>query len=115
MRVIIAGSRDITDISLVERAVKESGFDITTVLSGAARGVDRLAIAWAVHNNIPCEEFPANWSTHGKSAGFRRNAEMSEKADALIAVWDGISNGTGHMIGTAKSKGLKVFVLKVDQ
>ena len=48
MKVIIAGSRDITDYSLVCRAISESKFDITEVISGTARGVDTLGEKWAV-------------------------------------------------------------------
>ena len=35
---------------------------------------------------------------HGKKAGYLRNVDMAEYADALVAFWDGKSKGTGHMI-----------------
>jgi len=35
---------------------------------------------------------------------------MAERADALIAFWDGESRGTSNMIEEAKSKGLAVRV-----
>jgi glycerophosphoryl diester phosphodiesterase len=35
---------------------------------------------------------------------------MGDYADALVAVWDGSSRGTAHMIKYAKEKGLKVHV-----
>ena len=47
MKVIIAGSRGVEDYALVEEAVKQSGFDITEVVSGTARGVDLLGEHWA--------------------------------------------------------------------
>ena len=47
----------------------------------------------------------------GKSAGFRRNEQMAEFADALIAFWDGKSHGTKHMIDTATEKGMNVSVV----
>ena len=40
---------------------------------------------------------------------------MATKADALIAVWDGVSRGTKHMIDIAKKNGLSVFVYKKEQ
>jgi len=110
MRTIIAGGRGITDILEVYRAVVSSGFHITTVISGAAAGVDRLGESFARAHNIPVHLYPANWDAHGRRAGFLRNSEMAKNADALIAVWDGKSPGTKHMIDEATRYGLKVFV-----
>lgn len=110
MRTIIAGSRDCTNPEDLIRALSECDWTPTVVISGAARGADRLGELWAQVNNIPCEKFPANWNKYGKSAGYRRNVEMAENAEALLALWDGKSRGTKHMIDIANSKGLKVHV-----
>ena len=113
MRTIIAGSRGITDPTLVRDAIAQSEFAVTHVLSGAARGVDRLAEAWAHAHTIPVTRFPADWTREGTRAGFLRNARMAVAAEALIAIWDGQSPGTRHMIQTAKDCGLRVFVFRV--
>jgi len=118
MKVIIAGSRDITYYSLAERAVaafrEQALFDITEVVCGEApRGVDQLGKTWARRNNIPVASFPADWNTHGKKAGVLRNIEMGNYADGLIAVTNG-SRGTEHIIRIARSKGLLVTTLLVD-
>lgn len=110
MKVIIAGSRDIEDYELIDVAVRESGFTVTEVVSGTARGVDKLGERWAEEYNIPIKRFKPDWSI-GRSAGIIRNTEMASYADALIAIWDGYSRGTKHMIDYAKSKGLMVYVL----
>ena len=110
MRVIIAGSRGIVDIGLIPRAVRESGFDVSEVVSGCARGVDRLGSSWARSENKPVQYFSPDWKGYGKRAGFVRNSEMADNADALIAIWDGRSRGTQHMIEIAKKRGLRVFV-----
>jgi hypothetical protein len=104
MRTIIAGSRDIDDKKLLESAIAESKFNITIVVCGEARGIDWLGKEWAINHDIPVHSFPANWSLHGKSAGFIRNTEMAENADALIAVWDGESRGTKMMIDHCEEK-----------
>jgi len=114
MRVIIAGSRSITDGDEVEKAIAESGFPITRLITGGARGVDRVAIAIARSRGIPVSVFHANWDRYGKRAGFIRNAQMAKYADGLIAVWDGHSRGTRHMIETARRCGLQVYVHIVD-
>ena len=42
MKVIIAGSRNFTDYKVLQDAIKNSGFKITEVVSGGAKGVDSL-------------------------------------------------------------------------
>ena len=100
MKVIIAGSRDITDYNIVYEAVNNSGVApyITEIVSGGARGVDKLGELYAKNNNIPVKIFLADWNTYNKSAGYKRNLEMGNYADYLIAVWNGESKGTKHMI-----------------
>ena len=110
MRVIIAGSRDDIIYSDIVEAIKESGFDISVVISGDARGADRFGERYAKENGIEVEKYPADWDKYGKSAGYIRNSQMADIADALIAVWNGTSKGTEHMINIARKKGLLVFV-----
>lgn len=115
MKVIIAGSRDLADMATVERAVEQAyetrGIAISQVVSGNARGVDKLGEQWADKRKIPVAVFPADWNKFGNSAGVRRNVEMAQYADALIAVWDGKSRGTKHMIEVASHADLLVYVL----
>jgi hypothetical protein len=110
MRTIIAGSRDCTDYDLLEKAIKECGWIPTVVISGNAKGADTLGEIWAEKNDVPYELYPAKWKLYGRSAGPRRNIEMSEVAEALIALWDGESRGTKHMIDTARKKGLRCYI-----
>ena len=85
---------------------------IDEVVSGDARGADELGARWATYNNIHVNHFPADWDYYGHAAGFIRNIEMADSADALIAFWDGKSHGTKHMIEIAKNKGLNVKVVE---
>jgi hypothetical protein len=115
LKTIIAGSRTITDLRIVEKAIEESGFKIAEVVCGGARGVDDLGRKWAGNGHrVPVKLFPDRWSQFGKSAGHRRNFEMCEYADALIAVWDGKSPWTKNIIEIARKKGLHVFVFHTD-
>jgi hypothetical protein len=115
MKVIIAGSRDITDHSEVSAAIRNSGFNVTEVVSGRAPGVDSIGEALARLHGMAVKEFPADWNKHGRAAGPIRNRQMAEYADALIAVWDGQSRGTKNMIETMKKMGKKVYVHIVDE
>lgn len=117
MKTIIAGSRDGVTYENVCDAVslfleQEKGNCISEVVSGTARGTDRLGEEVAKNMYVPVKRFPANWSM-GKQAGMVRNVEMAIYADALIAVWDGESSGTRHMIEVAERNGLKVLVYNV--
>ena len=113
MKVIVAGCRWITALPFVDRAIRESGFHVTEVVSGGADGVDHLGEVWAGTHEVPLRRFPAKWSEHGKKAGPMRNEEMARYADALVAVWDGQSRGTADMIRRATSHGLKVHVDRI--
>lgn len=109
MKTIIAGSRDIEDYDLVCDAIEDSGFEITEVVSGGARGVDRLGERWADEMGINLCIFPAQWKKLGKSAGPIRNQEMARYADAAIVLIKNHSAGATHMLKTARALGLKVY------
>ena len=42
-----------------------------------------------------------------------RNAQMAKVSDALIALWDGHSRGTEHMINFARRRGLDVTIIGI--
>ena len=109
MRTIIAGSRNFTDYERFKSIINfcEYTKDITEVVSGGAKGVDALGEKWAAENNIPVKIFKANWDEFGKSAGYKRNLEMADYAEALIAIRLNNSKGTTHMINIGMEKGLK--------
>ncbi len=113
MKVIIAGSRTLTDYHLVCAAVYESKFNITEVVSGCAIGIDTLGLKWADDNQVAKKKMPADWDRWGKGAGFIRNIAMAEYADALIAVTNG-SRGTAHIIRVANRKGLQGYIKLVS-
>jgi hypothetical protein len=114
MKVVICGSRDLQNYQLVEEAVTRSGFEISTVLSGSSRGVDRLGIAFARNHHHPVQVFMPEWERFGKRAGMVRNREMAQTAEAVIAIWDGQSRGTRNIIELASNRHLPCFVLLVN-
>ena len=110
MKLIIAGSRTITDYTLIKNGYQASGFKATEIVSGTARGPDQLGEQLAKALGIPVKRFPADWDGLGKKAGYVRNAQMADYADGLLAFYDGVSRGTMHMIELAKKKKLSLLV-----
>lgn len=115
-RVIIAGSRGydnyeqlkvVTDFALRK---KES----VTIISGTARGADKLGERYAEEMGHNVMRFPADWEQYGKSAGYIRNKEMAEVADMLIAFWDGESKGTKNMISEMNKLHKPVIITHPD-
>lgn len=127
LRVIIAGSRGFCDyLKLKENTTRIITSIVATrpddignirVISGTARGADRLGERVAKECQYELSRFPADWNKFGKSAGYIRNAEMAkfaisdESFGVLIAFWDGSSRGTKHMINLAKEYKLAVYVV----
>ncbi len=112
---IIAGSRDNVTQDDIDQAMTKIDWKVSKVISGTARGADQFGENWALRQGIPVDRYPADWDKHGKSAGYKRNEKMATMAEALVAVWDGESRGTTHMINIAVERGLKVHVHNVKK
>jgi dissimilatory sulfite reductase (desulfoviridin) alpha/beta subunit len=118
-KVIIAGSRGFSNYKLLREQCnkylreKRKTSNII-IVSGHARGADTLGEKYAQDEGFALEIYPAQWKKLGKQAGYRRNEQMAEVADALIAFWDGESKGTKHMIDIMNNKGLPTKVVNYD-
>lgn len=115
MRMIIAGSREFTDYEQLLVLITPFKSLITTVISGGAKGADALGERYAKDHDIPVEIYPADWETHGKSAGYIRNSEMADVADGLIAFNQGGTKGTNNMISIALKRNKMVVVFNIPE
>lgn len=113
MKICVAGSRKIKDKELVLKALSYAP-KMTTLVSGGAEGVDKLAEEIAKEMNIPIEQWIPDWHTHGKKAGYLRNRNMVNHCDFVIVVWDGNSKGSKHTMDIAMEKGKPVLVVMKD-
>jgi len=114
-RVIIAGSRSFSDYKQLSKKMDFLLSNIDEhicIIGGEARGADALGKQYATERKYQYRSFPAKWDAYGKRAGYLRNEEMADNADALVAFWDGISKGTKHMIEFATAKGLAVRIIR---
>ena len=118
-KVIIAGSRGFSNYKLLREQCnkflreKRKTSNII-IVSGHARGADTLGEKYAQDEGFALEIYPAQWKKLGKQAGYRRNEQMAEVADALIAFWDGSSKGTKHMIDIMNEKNLLVRIVEYE-
>jgi YspA, cpYpsA-related SLOG family len=110
MKVAIVGSREYPNLSKVRAYIQNLPID-TIIVSGGARGVDKCAEKVAQGIGLRTEIYPADWHKFGKAAGMKRNQQIVEASDRIVAFWDGASKGTKNTIDTAKKlgKGVTVF------
>lgn len=112
MKIAIIGSRTFNDYPLLEKIISDNIKieDIDLVISGGAKGADRLGERFATINKINKQIFYPDWDRYGKQAGFLRNIKIVRNADLIFAFWDGQSKGTEHTIKLCQEHGKKCII-----
>lgn len=106
LRIAVTGGRDFAFRNAVfaalDRVHRERG--VSCIIHGGATGADAWASAWAEFNGVMAVMFPADWQTHGRSAGPIRNQQMLDHGnpDALVAFPGG--DGTADMVRRATGR-----------
>lgn len=110
MKVAVIGSRSL----FVDDIGKYIPGEVTEIISGGARGIDECAKDFALKNGLKLELYLPEYNRYGKAAPLKRNITIIEKADIVIALWDGKSKGTKNAIDIAEklSKPLKIYIIK---
>ena len=115
MKIIFAGGRSFTDISVTKKIYDFvlDKFDDVINVSGEAPGADSIFADYAKSIGVKVLPVPAAWNdlsvepcvikyrnnvAYNALAGFQRNTKMQNMSDILVAVWDGKSKGTLDMI-----------------
>ena len=113
MNLIIAGSRDLDDLELVQRWTENVSriCAINCVLCGGARGADALGKQVAEAAGIAVKMFPAEWDKYGRGAGYRRNIDMAREGTFLLAFPMPNSKGTLHIIETMQEMNKPVLII----
>lgn len=122
-RVIVAGSRSFSDFSLLTATVDGVLDGIPReqieIVSGRAKGADRLGELYAHERGYVCRHFPAPWGVYGHRAGPIRNEWMARFAarekGVLVAFWTGVKehSGTYNMMQQANRFGLALKWLNI--
>lgn len=109
MRVAIIGSRGLQ----VDDIGQYLPNGLTEIVSGGARGIDTCAKIYAEKNGIKLTEFLPQYERFGRAAPLKRNIEIIENSDIVLAFWDGVSRGTKFSIDSCKKLGKKILVYEL--
>ena len=113
MKVAVIGSRGIKDCDLSEYLPE----DTDEIVSGGARGIDSCAREYARKHGIKLTEFLPEYDKYGRGAPLRRNIQIIDYADMVLAFWDGTSRGTKFVMDKCREKGKKArfFLIKTSK
>ena len=113
MKVAIIGSRN---LKISEEELKKLlPAETTEIVSGGAKGIDTCAKSYAMSNKIKYTEFLPQYEKYGKCAPIKRNAQIINYADMILAFWDGSSKGTLNVIKACKKINKKIHVYIVGE
>jgi hypothetical protein len=113
MRVAIIGSRSITEVPW-EKLRAKIPEDCTEIVSGGAEGIDQAAREVAKELGVPITEFYPDYESYGKSAPVKRNEQIAQYCDMMIAVWDYRSRGTKDALSRALKAEKLIQVIVVE-
>ena len=110
MKVAVIGSRNLSVLNLENYLPG----DTTEIVSGGARGIDTCAGEYAKKNSLKLTEFIPDYKRYGRGAPLRRNLEIINYADEVVAFWDGHSRGTKYVIDQCRKINKKITVHMVS-
>ncbi len=106
MKVAVIGSRQLHVYDLEKYLPKE----VTELVSGGARGIDTCAREYAKQHGLTITEFLPDYEAYGRVAPLKRNLQIIDYADLVLAFWDGHSRGTRYVIEHCRSQGKKIRI-----
>ena len=110
MKLLVCGTRKKGYEKIVYRELSAYNFKGSAeIIEGCCPdSADEYAEKWAKETGIKVHHFPGNPGNY-----LKRNIEMVEMADAVLAFWDDFSYGTAHSIAHAVKKGIPVKVIHI--
>lgn len=107
MKLLIAGSRSITDIDISDYIPN----DVDVIIASGAAGIDTIAERYADKRRISKYIMRPNYSLYKRGAPIKRNHEMVDFCDKVLVIWDGHSRGTKSTIDYANKVGKPVEII----
>ena len=109
MKLLVVGSRSITSFDLSQYIQS----DVDTIISGGADGIDSLAEHYADLHRISKYILRPQYNIYGRAAPLKRNEQMVDMADAVLAIWDGDSKGVQYTLRYIKKVGKPLTLIIV--
>jgi len=97
---------------LLDAAHEREPFEV--VIHGDYRGADKCAKMWAISRGVREEPYPADWASHGKAAGPKRNQRMIDEGRPDIVVAFPGGDGTADMVERARAARIRVVEIKAE-
>ena len=107
MKVAIIGSRGL-EIDDMEKYIPAG---VTEIVSGGAVGIDKCAREYAIEHKLRLTEFFPEYKKYKKGAPLKRNLQIIDYADTVIAFWDGKSKGTKFVIDNCRARNREIKVI----
>lgn len=118
MKLAICGSRHLKqnfDLNYLESIINKLNISVTEIVSGGAKGADKVAELYAAKQSLKLKIFHAQWQTFGISAGTVRNKQVVDYANYVAVLWDGKSKGTRHVIEYSGETGKPIEIIILPQ
>ena len=114
-RLVVAGSRGFDSYERLSAELDKylKGRSNVTIISGTARGADRLGEKFAQEHGYKIEQVPAQWAKYHQGAGPIRNKQMVKTADAVLVFWDNESTGTRNIIECARAENIPCKIVNI--
>lgn len=117
MKILICGSRKtnlprnyiLQKILEILRNIGFSREDITLIEGCCPNSADSIAEYVSKEYDFKIIHFPSSAGNY-----LKRNVDMIENADTVVAFWDGYSYGTAFTIATAVKKGIPVKIFDIN-
>ena len=112
MKVAIVGSRNSCEEDY-NFLLKEIPVNTSEIISGGAKGIDKLAKRFALSHGLKITEITPDYENApaARSAPLIRNKEIVDKADMVFAFWDGESKGTKYTMDYCQKCGKEMKVV----
>jgi hypothetical protein len=111
---LICGTRNKFNKSIIFEKLNEllisKGKPNSIVEGCCLNSADVWAEEWAKEQNILIQHHPSSSGNY-----LRRNIEMIEKSDIIIAFWDGFSYGTAHTIAQAVLRNKIIIIYELHK
>lgn len=110
MKVAVVGSRNLK----VDNLGKYLPDNVTELVSGGAKGIDSCAREYAQKKQIKLTEFLPEYNRYKKGAPLKRNEQIVDYADMVIAFWDSKSRGTKYTIAACQKLGKAIKIVLIQ-